>query len=186
MSGRVISGYGIRYNAEAVIGDMFREKIAPGAFDRSLRELPDVLMLQAHDMGRVLGRVSAGTLRLRSDRVGLYYSLEVDPTTPSGQEAIGNVGRQDVRQTSFGFVVRSEKWDDGGDQLPLRTILDGDLYELSLVAMPAYEQTSASLLDDPSASEDDIARHNSLAAQRRIRDSRSHAMAAMRRRGIRV
>ncbi|MGB3044965.1 MAG: HK97 family phage prohead protease [Xanthobacteraceae bacterium] len=162
----VISGYAVMFGAETVIGGEFRERIAQGAFTRTLRERPDVVALLAHDSGRVLGRVSAGTLSLRQDRVGLYFSLQVDPTTPEGQTALGTVGRQDVKGCSFGFRVRAETWDDGGDRLPLRTITDVDLAEITLTAFPAYETTSASLRSD-----------NAAAARRRIE-------AAQRKRGI--
>jgi HK97 family phage prohead protease len=162
----VISGFAIRYNSPTVIAGEWREQLSPGSLTRTLKENPDVVMILAHDSGRVLGRVSAGTLSLREDRAGLYFSLKVDPTTPEGQTALGTVGRQDVKGTSFGMRVRSEVWDDGGNRLPLRTITDLDLYELTLTAFPAYESTSASLRSD-----------NAAAARRRCEE-------AQRKRGI--
>lgn len=167
MADNVITGYAVTFNDQTVIGDSWRERIAPGAFTRTLKERPDVVMLLDHDSGRVLGRTTAGTLTLREDRVGLYFALTVDPSTPSGQEALGTIGRQDVRGCSFGFRVRAEEWEDGDNQLPLRTITDVDLYEISAVAFPAYETTSAGLRSANSA----------IAARRRIE-------AAMRKRGI--
>lgn len=164
MSDNVISGFAVRFNDETVIAGEFRERIAPGAFTRTLKENPDVVMILAHDSGRVLGRVSAGTLSLREDRAGLYFSLQVDPTTPEGQTALGTVGRQDVKGCSFGFRVRAEEWADGGDRLPLRTITDLDLYELTLTGFPAYESTSASLRSDNAAT---VARRRCEAAQRK-------------------
>jgi len=163
----VISGYAVMFNAETVIAGEFRERIAQGAFTRTLREHSDVVMLLAHDSGRVLGRVSAGTLSLQQDRIGLYFSLQVDPSTPEGQTALGTVGRQDVKGCSFGFRVRAETWDDGGDRLPLRTITDVDLLEVTLTAFPAYETTSAS-----------VRSNNAAAARRRMQEK-------MWRRGIR-
>jgi HK97 family phage prohead protease len=163
----VISGFAVRFNDETVIAGEFRERIAPGTFTRTLKETPSVVMLLDHDSGRVLGRTPT-TLSLREDRAGLYFSVQVDPTTPEGQTALGTVGRQDVKGCSFGFRVRSESWADGGDRLPLRTITDLDLYELTLTAFPAYESTSASLRSD-----------NNIAAQRRMREK-------MRKRGIAV
>lgn len=152
MADNVISGFAVRFNDQTVILNEWRERIAPGSFTRTLKENPDVVMLLAHDSGRVLGRVSAGTLSLREDRAGLYFYLEVDPTTPEGQTALGTVGRQDVKGCSFGFRVRAEEWDDGGDRLPLRTITDVDLSEITLTGFPAYPTTSASLRSDNAAS----------------------------------
>ncbi|SDC02476.1 hypothetical protein SAMN05216337_100152 [Bradyrhizobium brasilense] len=166
MADNVISGYAVTFNKQTVIGNYWREKIAPGTFTRTLRENPDVVMLLNHDTGRVLGRVSAGTLSLRENSAGLYFSLNVDPTTPEGQTALGTVGRQDVKGCSFGFRVRAEEWEDGDDMLPLRTITDVDLFEITLTAFPAFETTSAGLRST-----------NNEAARRRIE-------AAMRKRGI--
>jgi len=165
-----ISGYAAVFESETVIAGEFRERLAPGAFTRTLRERPDVLMLLDHDSGRVLGRASAGTLKLREDRTGLHFTLDADTTTPEGQTALGTVGRQDVKGCSFGFRVRAEEWEDGGRRLPLRTITDVDLFEVSLVAFPAYDNTSATVTKGEA---------NRLAASRR------RAEAAMRRRGIR-
>jgi HK97 family phage prohead protease len=167
LADNVISGYAVMFNAETVIAGEFRERIAQGAFTRTLRERPDVIALLSHDSGRVLGRVSAGTLSLQQDRIGLYFSLQVDPSTPEGQTALGTVGRQDVKGCSFGFRVRAETWEDGGNRLPLRTITDVDLSEITLTAFPAYETTSASLRGD-----------NASAARRRMQEK-------MWRRGIR-
>lgn len=158
MGDNTISGYAARFGDVTTIAGEFREKLDPGAFARTLKEKPDVVMLLDHDSGRVLGRVGAGTLTLREDRIGLWFSLDADVTTPEGQTALGTVGRQDVRGCSFGFRVRAEEWQDGGDRLPLRIITDVDLYECTLTAFPAYPTTSASL-----------ARNNASAAARRVR-----------------
>lgn len=141
----IIAGYAALFNSETVIAGEFREALAPGCFRRTLSDRPDVVMLLNHDSGRVLGRVSAGTLALREDGTGLWFDLTPDTTTPSGQEAIGNVRRKDVRGCSFGFRVRAERWEHGGNRLPLRIILDADLVEVTLTAFPAYGDTSASL-----------------------------------------
>lgn len=67
-------------------------------------------MILDHDSGHVLGRVSAGTLQLREDSIGLYFTLKADPSTPEGQTAIGTVARGDIAGCSFGFHVRAESW----------------------------------------------------------------------------
>ncbi|MGO4619952.1 HK97 family phage prohead protease [Ensifer sp. 2YAB10] len=140
-----ISGYAATWNQPTTIAGEFREQLQQGCFTRTLRESPDVIMILDHDVGRVLGRTSAGTLTLKEDRTGLWFELIPDPTTPSGQEAIGTVRRGDVKGCSFAFSVRSERWEDGGDRLPLRTLEDVSLYEVTLTGMPAYPTTTASL-----------------------------------------
>lgn len=164
-----ISGYAARFNSDATIGDYFIERLHPKCFDSALKEKADVRCLLDHDTGRVLGRTKSGTLQLRVDRIGLYFHVDIDETTPDGQTALGLVGRGDLSGCSFGFRVTSQEWDESGD-MPVRTILDLDLYEVSIVAFPAYDDTVAALVQEPGNRSASIAR----------------AKAAMRRRGIAV
>lgn len=168
-----ISGYAIQWNQPATIAGMFVERFDRGSFDKSLRDYPDVAALWAHDSSRPLGRVSNGTLELRSDAVGLFYSLTPNPESPNGQEALATVGRADVGQVSVGFSAVVEEWTDV-DALPSRLITEARLHEISLVLWGAYgDKTSASLTR---------AEHNASAATERIR---RRAEAAQRLRGIR-
>ena len=61
-------GYAARFNEEShVLAGGFREVLLPGAFTETLAdENNDVLALYNHDTGALLGRESAGTLRLLS------------------------------------------------------------------------------------------------------------------------
>ncbi|MBB2753351.1 UNVERIFIED_ORG: hypothetical protein GGI57_004073 [Rhizobium aethiopicum] len=165
-----ISGYAARFNSETTIAGEFREMLAPGCFARTLRDNPDVVMILDHDPGRVVGRTTANTLNLQEDSTGLWFELIPDPTTPSGQEAIGTVKRGDVRGCSFGFRVRAEEWQDGKNRLPLRIIKDVDLIEVTLTAFPAYGDTSASFR---------VASSNDMAQR-----AKAKAEAAMKARGI--
>jgi HK97 family phage prohead protease len=164
-----ISGYAALFASEALIGKDFRERLHPDCFNRTLKENPDVRALLDHDTGRVLGRTKSGTLTLRVDRIGLYFNVDVDETTPDGQTAVGLVGRGDLSGCSFGFRVKSQEWDDRG-KIPLRIITDLDLYEVSIVAFPAYDDTVAALVHEAGSRSDSVAR----------------ARAAMRLRGIPV
>ena len=83
-----ISGFAISWNRPAIIAGLFEERFARGAFYKHIAQNPDVAALCSHDVSRPLGRISNGTLKLRSDNVGLYYSLEPHPDAPLGQEAL--------------------------------------------------------------------------------------------------
>ncbi len=138
-----ISGYALQWNRPAVIAGAFEERFARGAFDKSLRDNPDVVALWSHDSSRPLGRVGNGTLTLRPDNVGLWYSLIPNPDAPMGKEALAAVGRADVGQVSVGFSSLMEEWDDTHD-LPRRLITEARLLEISLVIWGAYgDDTSA-------------------------------------------
>ena len=160
-SGSVIRGYAALYDVPATIGGEFIERIAPGAFTRTIAN-GDVVALLAHDWGRVLGRQSAGSLRLKDTALGLAFELDADVTTPSGQEALGTVRQRSVKGCSFGFRVLWDDWSDDG-AIPTRTIREIELYEISLLANPAYETTSAWV-----SSRKSTASSNGEAARRRI------------------
>jgi hypothetical protein len=168
-AGPIIKGYAALYDSPTTIAGEFVEQIAPGSFTKTIAN-GDVVALVAHDWGRVLGRQSAGTLRLKDTPLGLYFELDADTTTPSGQEALGNVRRRDVKGCSFGFRVLWDDWTDDGP-MPMRTIREIELYEISVLANPAYEATTAWVSSRAS--------DNNLAAQRRMREK-------MRKRGIAV
>lgn len=141
-SGKVARGYAALFNSEADIGGYFREMIAPGAFADTLQS-SDVRALIDHDTGRVIGRSSAGTLRLSEDEKGLLAEIDL-PDTTDGRDLAVQLERGDISGMSFGFMVRKEQWDETADP-PLRTIQAVDLLEVSAVAFPAYEDTEIAL-----------------------------------------
>jgi phage head maturation protease len=76
---------------------------------------------------------------------------------------------------SFGFRVTKETWDETGE-VPVRTIQAVELFEVSAVAWPAYEDTTIGLRSLEAAraegeDREDIDRRraeNAVAARRRI------------------
>ncbi|MCK1600830.1 HK97 family phage prohead protease [Bradyrhizobium sp. 166] len=154
-----ISGFAISWNRPAIIAGVFEERFARGAFDKHLAQNPDVAALWAHDPSRPLGRVSNGRLKLRSDAIGLYYSLEPDPDAPLGQEALATVGNGTVTEVSVSFTPVVEEWTDDGD-IPKRLITEAKLFEISLVLWGAYGSGTSAQISRASS--------NNTAAQRRI------------------
>jgi HK97 family phage prohead protease len=137
--GRTIFGYAAVFNAPTDIAGQFTEQIAPGAFAESLAR-DDVRALYNHDGALLLGRTKAGTVRLSEDSHGLITEIDV-PNTTVGNDLVTLMERGDITGASFGFIVRDEAWFDAPD-LPLRILNRVDLLEVSLVATPAYEQTT--------------------------------------------
>lgn len=135
-------GHAAVFDREASIGGMFREKIAPGAFKAAIKE-DDVRALFNHDPNFVIGRTTAGTLKLSEDKTGLRYEA-TPPDTQWARDLMVSVGRGDVSQSSFGFQVVREEWTmpENRADLPLRTILEARLFDVSPVTYPAYEETS--------------------------------------------
>ncbi len=144
-SGKKIEGRAIAYNCDSeLLGGMlgFVERIAPGAFSQSLRTA-DLVGLVDHDTSKVLGRRSAGTLDFTDSLDGLDVSI-TPPDTTYGRDLMVSLDRNDIGKMSFGFYVTKDVWSLGADgKTPVRTVLLGDIVEVSCVAFPAYPQTSA-------------------------------------------
>jgi len=122
----------------------FRERIAPGAFARSLDSRNEIKMFVNHDTSRVLASKRAGTLRLVEDSYGLRAEADL-PDTTDGRDMATLIRRGDVDSMSFGFSVPQggDSWSDDGQERELREIR---LHEISVVTgFPAYPQTAASV-----------------------------------------
>jgi HK97 family phage prohead protease len=174
---RTVGGYAAVFNSETDIGGYFREVIAPGAFKDAISG--DVRALVDHNSGRVIGRTTAGSLRLSEDDVGLAVEIDL-PDTNDGRDIATLIERGDISGMSFGFVVTKQSWDETGD-VPKRTIEAVELHEVSIVAFPAYDDTSIAMRSLDEARKD-RSTHNHIAAMRRI-GARKAAMEA-RIRGI--
>ncbi|MCA6098857.1 HK97 family phage prohead protease [Bradyrhizobium australafricanum] len=135
---RTLIGYAAIFNSDTTIGDYFIERIAPGAFSTAITG--DVLALVAHDYARVIGRTKSKTLRLSEDDRGLKVEIDV-PNTTDGNDLWELVDRGDVSGMSFGFRATKQEWDDTGE-IPKRTILEAELYEVTATAIPAYPDTT--------------------------------------------
>lgn len=135
-----ITGYAAVFNALSEDLGGFRERIAPGAFARSIAQ-NDVRALWDHDPKYVLGRNKAGTLALEEDETGLRVEIDPPDTVWAG-DLVRMMQRGDVDQMSFGFYVRDDAWAEE-DGVAVRTLRDVDLFDVSIVTFPAYPQTSA-------------------------------------------
>lgn len=138
---RTVAGYAAVFNSIADIGGAFREQIAPGAFAKAIDG--DVRALFDHDTSSVLGRTKAGTLRLNEDSRGLAVEIDL-PDTQVGRDLTASMARGDIDGMSFGFRVTKQDWDESGD-VPLRTIRELELLEVSVVTFPAYADTEVAL-----------------------------------------
>lgn len=166
---RTLTGYAVVWNSDTTIGDYFVERIAPGAFTSAIRG--DVLALVNHDSGRVIGRTKSNTLRLQEDERGLKVEIDV-PNTTDGNDLWELVDRGDISGMSFGFRATKQEWDDTGD-LPKRTVLEAELFEVTATPIPAYGDTSLGKRSlDAWLSENETAR-NRIGAKRRIAEKRA-------------
>jgi HK97 family phage major capsid protein/HK97 family phage prohead protease len=143
--GKRLEGYAAVFDSDSEpIG--YTERIAPGAFTRSLADGDEVLALVEHDPGRVLGRLSAGTLELKQDKRGLWVSIDI-PNTTDGNDVRELVRRGDLSQMSFAFVPHEDgsQWETDQRGGRNRLITSAKLYDVSVVSVPAYNETEVSV-----------------------------------------
>lgn len=142
---RTISGYAAVFEKWSEDLGWFREKIAPGAFANALKT-SDARALFNHDSNIILGRQSAGTLRLKEDDNGLWMEVDL-PDTQHGRDLDVLIERGDITQQSFGFTVKRDTWTEDRDNDTIeRTINEiGELFDVSPVVFPAYPDTSVAV-----------------------------------------
>jgi len=115
----------------------FTETIREGAFDKTLSENPDVMLLVNHD-GLPLARTKSGTLKLAADpHLSVYATL--DPSDPDVKRIESKMRRGDLSEMSFAFRVTRQEWDDDYTE---RQILEvnlnrGDVSVVNYGANPA-------------------------------------------------
>jgi len=137
-----VAGYAAVFNEEADIGGWFREVIAPGAFTDAIGR-DDVVFLVNHE-GLPMARTRSGTLTLREDDKGLYMESELDPEDPDVRSIVPKMKRGDLDKMSFAFMPTVQEWDDS-QEVPLRTIRQASLFDVSIVTSPAYQGTDIGL-----------------------------------------
>lgn len=142
---QVIEGYASIFNSPTMIGDMFQETIAQGAFAKALADSADIRALFNHNWDYVLGRTKSGTLTLEEDEKGLKFRV-TPPDTSWAKDLMISMQRGDINQCSFGFQVVRDSWNWEVDPAQ-RTIKEVKLYEISIVSLPAYEDTEAYVRD---------------------------------------
>jgi len=140
------SGYAAVFNELSEDLGGFREQIEPGAFTKTLQEKADVKLLVNHNPDLLLARSASSTLDLAEDQRGLLVTAEMAPTT-LGRDLSTLIERGDVDQMSFGFQTVKDEWDESTTP-PTRTLREVKLFDVSIVAFPAYPQTSAEVRDN--------------------------------------
>ena len=123
----------------------FVEQVAPHAFDEArLAGWGDVVCRFNHDSNMILGTTAAGTLRCKTDQIGLDY--EVKPPESRG-DVTELVHRGDIRYSSFAFRVAAggDEWRTTDQNFPLRILHNVELVDVAPVLSPGYPDATAQL-----------------------------------------
>ena len=136
--GMSFTGYAAVFNSDSEPLP-FIERIAPGAFKRSLQSRNEVKLLWNHDAGEPLASVRGGTLKLTEDDRGLKVQARL-ANTSRGRDVAELIRSKTVDSMSFGFSVIKDTWEGN-----VRTLNAVRLFEISLVSWPAYQATSGTV-----------------------------------------
>lgn len=142
---RVISGTAIVFNQRSQYMG-FYEEIRPEAV-RNL-DWDQCLLLYNHEYGNILARANADNLKIEIRNDGVYFEAEL-PNTTLARDVYEDVSAGNVRGCSFGFTIADggDEWAETENGEPLHIIREIEsVSELSLTPIPAYIQTSASVV----------------------------------------
>lgn len=119
------------------------EYIERGAFDKTLKEKPDLHLLMNHE-GLPLARTKSGTLQLSVDDTGLRVDADLDRRDPDVQRLQTKMERGDIDEMSFAFRVKRQSWsaDETERRIEEVSLHKGDV---SVVNFGANPHTSATL-----------------------------------------
>lgn len=139
--GMTFGGYAWKYDVPS-LPLPFTERIAPGAFTRSLKSRVDIRAYVNHNDELLLGSTRAKTLRIDDRADGGYVEIDL-PNTSWGNDIRVLTERGDISGMSFGFSTVKDSWNEDGTE---RTLITGKIWEVSVVTgVPAYPQTTASV-----------------------------------------
>jgi hypothetical protein len=145
IDGNRLIGHAAVFNQTATLATGY-ERLASTAFDAALKDPEtDVRALLNHDPTLVLGRQSAGTLRLGTDTEGLRFEVDL-PDTSYARDLKELLSRGDITGASFGFIPGEDKFSTAPDGKQVRTHTSvSRLLDVSPVTWPAYEGASVAL-----------------------------------------
>lgn len=141
-----ISGYASVFfdgtsETEAYVPDVDAyERIAPSAFDESIRNGDVVESRFNHNSERILGRTDLGTLELSIDKRGLKYSVKFDADDPDHQTVEAKINSGLINGSSFIAVIRDWDVSEVGDKMVI-TYTRMELIEAGPVIDPAMTGT---------------------------------------------
>jgi HK97 family phage prohead protease len=152
------------FGQRASVGNQYVQ-FARGAFDEALKS-SDVRAFVNHDTTLLLGRQSAGTVRLEAKPDGLHYEIDLPETSYAADMKV-LIGRGDLNEMSFGVFPGKVSRSKAPDGKPLITHVSVEsIFDISPVSLPAFGGTSATL--HHLAIEDESVRGQTIKARSRV------------------
>jgi len=143
LDGNTLHGVAHVYGGRALVNGRY-EQMQPGAFTKALKSSDPVAMFN-HDPNFLLGRVSAGTLRIEDSDKELRFAIDL-PDTQGGRDVRTLVERGDLKGASFGFMPGKMQFSRAADGREVRMHTEvSQFLDVSPVALPAFTGTSLEL-----------------------------------------
>ncbi len=145
-NGTFVEGVPIVFEKKCDMG-LYEEYISKEALSKC--DMKDVRFLVNHNtemtpLARSRNNNKNSTMQMEVKDDGMHIRVNLD--TENNTEArnlYSAIQRGDVSGMSFMFCVRGDKWENLDSDYPKRTITDiGQIFEVSAVTFPAYEDTS--------------------------------------------
>ena len=141
----VIEGKAIVFNQQSEYMG-FYEIIKPEAVEGI--DWSKTLLLYDHEFSNILARVDAKNLTINVKEDGVYFQATLNNSTLAN-DVYNDIKSGNVKGCSFGFNIAKggDDWDFTDDGTPLHIVTKIEtIPELSLTPIPAYTQTSASVV----------------------------------------
>ena len=115
--------------------DLGKDRVEKGAFEKSLKQrgLSGIRMLFQHDPAEPIGVWDA----VREDKKGLFVKGRIVTSSARGRDVLGLMREGAIDGLSIGFRTQRSKTDRKNG---IRTILEADLWEISVVTFPMLPQ----------------------------------------------
>lgn len=140
--GSWVEGYAAVFESPTVLyefdGVQYKETIERSAFDSA--DFRDVILNYNHE-GKVVARTRNKTLQLSVDDRGLFVRARLDGTE-EGRRLYEEIQGGYLDKMSFAFSINEESFDKESRTRKIMKIQR--LYDVSVVSLPAYDDTSIS------------------------------------------
>ena len=140
--GSWVEGYAAVFESPTVLyefdGVQYKETIERSAFEAS--DMRDVILNYNHE-GKVVARTRNKTLQLAIDDRGLFVRARLDGTE-EGRRMFEEIQGGYLDKMSFAFSIAEEEFDKQSRTRSIKKIQR--LYDVSVVSLPAYDDTSIS------------------------------------------
>lgn len=134
---KVIEGYFVKYNVTTDLSSDLHEVIESNSFTKTLAN-DNIRCLFNHNTDEVLGTTKNGTLKLRSDEIGLWGQVKINENDTLAMNIYERVKRGDIDGCSFGFEPQVYDFERSTNTFILR---EAKLFEVSICTFPQYTQT---------------------------------------------